>query len=266
VTTKMLSSQEDKRKHHQLGLELLGFIKQVIVLSQQHRGVSSAVRGGNRTQITKLVHIQTELNTLINSGLRAELITFPQWESFLEYWPRLEKNVLTATSSANIVRQHNILIESHLSLFDDVNRYYKLHMIMLDEQIHSTELCLDILRTIELIAQARGVSSGICAAGLAEGADFIKLNFLKEAMIKSTKELAIALKSINNDELSGFLIKSADDVIENSEQLAALIENEVLIDGSISLNSQEVFSVATKPIEDLLTAFTKVQRHAEQNI
>ncbi len=257
--------QASRRKDNvqlKTGLALVAIIKRVIILSQQHRGISNAFSLGDALQKPKLISLQHELDQLLRSESSRQLNKFSQWESFVEHWPRLKNHVLTGkTNSQNIIRQHNLMIEGHLSLFDDVCRYYNVHTIMLDRFIHASELFLDTLRTAETIGQARAVGAGICAKGASEGVDFISLNFLKISLASSTKELSNAFGTLDNPELSDVLTNYARDIVSNTAKLISVIENQVLIDSTITLDSKEYFDLATSPIDDLFRAFTAIETH-----
>jgi hypothetical protein len=260
IVIKVVASRRKNKDQIKTGFLLISLIKQVIVLSQQHRGISNSLGQGNDSKRKTLISLQGQIDELIVKGINNGLNKFPQWESFVEYWPRLKNYVLSdKLESRNLLRQHNIMIEGHLSLFDDVARYYKLHTIMLDNITHASELCLDTLRTAEMIGQARAVGAGICAKGMTEGVDFIALNFLKISLANSTKELCNALSNVNNSKLSASLKNAAGSIRDRAQRLVNTIENQVLIDGVISLDSKDYFATATQPIDELLKVFTSIE-------
>ena len=253
IIFRMLQKRSRGKVQVRSGLKLMGLMKKIIVLTQQHRGTSNAYRQGNYSQKGKLLELQSELDALIAEGNTENLAYFPQWLSFTEHWPRLKNYVLSEDNhSQNIIRQHNMMIDGQLSLFDDLVRYYNLHTLMLDEVTRVSELCLDTLRTVETIGQARAVGAGICAKGHSEGVDLITLNFLKISLASSTKELCNTLPMINNSDLSASLTRSAQNIVESSHNLVKTIESQVLIDGPISLDSKKYFDLATSSIDVLL--------------
>mgnify|MGYP003384705874 CR=1 FL=1 len=266
VAARLKYTRRKERENIKTGLELMGLIKQVIVLTQQHRGTSNAYRQGSYSQKSTLLDLQTRLDALIAEGNYKNLAYFPQWESFTEHWPRLKQYVLSDDDySQNIMRQHNMMIEGQLSLFDDLTRYYNLHTVMLDNVTRVSELCLDTLRTVETIGQARAIGTGMCAKGVNGGVDSIALNFLKLSLTSSAAELCNTLPTIKNSELAATLTRSASNIIESSQHLVTTIESQVLVEGPISLDSKKYFDLATSSIDELLTVFTAVEDYALKN-
>ena len=263
IVYKVSSSRRQEREKVRTGLESMNLIKQVIVLAQQHRGVSNAYRQGNVSLKVKLTTLQAELDHLIIAGGINKLTLFPQWESFIEHWPRLKNYVFNDQADIqNMVRQHNLMIDGHLSLFDDVTRYYNLHSIMLDSVTRVSELCLDTLRTAETVGQARAVGAGICAKGLSNGVDAIVLNFLRLSLDSSVKELCAVLLTIQNEELSSALTRSSQGMAKASEELLDVIESKILVEGAVTFDSKKYFDLATSSIDELLTVFTAVERYS----
>lgn len=263
IVYKVLSSRRQEREKVKTGLESMTLIKQVIVLAQQHRGVSNAYRQGNLSLKGKLMLLQSELDALILTKGGGELMLFPQWESFVEHWPRLKNYVFNDKADLqNMIRQHNLMIDGHLSLFDDVTRYYNLHSLMLDSVTRVSELCLDTLRTAETVGQARAVGAGICARGLSNGVDAIALNFLRLSLDSSVKELCRILLTIQNEELSSALTRSSEGMAKASEELLDIIESKILIEGTVTFDSKKYFDLATSSIDELLTVFTAVERYS----
>ena len=157
----------DKRRT-ELAISQLVNLKQLIDLSQQHRGTSSAVCAGNASLVGKLTFLQQQIDQFILGAQNTEMQTLPQWQSFVDHWPRLKKQVLDRNLTPHqVIRQHNAMIEGQLSLFDDLSRLYNLHHFMLDNITRLSEICLDTLRAAEILGQMRAVGSTLCARGQA---------------------------------------------------------------------------------------------------
>lgn len=211
-----------------LGLSLLTHIQKIISLSQQHRGTSNAVLQGNDKLKPRLISLQRELGQLISEGDALNLKEFAQWESFVEHWPRLRhRSIDGALDPKNLIRQHNLMIDNQLSLLDDIVSYYDLKSLKLDDMMHVSELCIDILRVVESVAQARGLGAGACAKGKCTGADQISLNFLKVSISATANELFNDL-GIENSSIPGMGLGLA--------QAKALIES---LGGRIGFNSSK---------------------------
>jgi len=247
----------------QLGLSLLTYIQKVMALSQQHRGMSNAVLQGNDKLKRRLISLQTDLDQLMAAGSALNLTEFSQWESFSEHWPRLKKRAVNCElDPKNLIRQHNMMIDGQLSLLDDIISYYGLRVLKLDNTTHASELCLDILRVIETIAQARGLGSGICAKGECVGVDQISLNFLAASISASTSELINELNSIDNATLSDQFNASSALIKSGGDHLTYTMNKHVLVDGETTISASDYFNLASKPIDDLLDIFNAVVSYA----
>ena len=270
VIRKFSVERRMERDRIKKGLIIIKHIEKIVAVTQQHRGISNAIQQGNTSLKPQLIAIEEKLDHLITEGSNLDLSIFSQWKSFAENWPILKKHSLDCDlKPQELMRQHNEMIEEQLSLFDVITRYYNLHTIMLDDINHASELCLDMLRVVEAIAQARGVGAGICAKGKCEGVDKINLNALKIFVTSSTKELFNELKDVRNPKLSEQFSVSSRNIKDTADRLVDVIEHQVLIDGNIEINSKDYFTLATKPIDELLKAFNNtvafVSRH-EVNI
>ncbi|HSG92625.1 MAG TPA: hypothetical protein VK999_02860, partial [Methylotenera sp.] len=179
-----------------LGLAHLSRLQQLIMLCQQHCGTSNAVVNGDQSLRPQLLNLQQKIDSFIKDRQSPALERFPQWESFVDHWPRLKQNVLLSNQKAFLlVRQHNVMIEGQLSLTDDVCRYYRLHHLMPDNMTRVSEVCLDTLRVAETIGQMRAIGSGICSRGRVDGADTITLEFLHRSVQGRTEELLRELQA-----------------------------------------------------------------------
>ena len=249
-----------RNKNHKimvdLGLRSIAYCQRVITKCQQHRGISNAVLQGNIELKRDLITTQRDLDKLIQEGITLGLDKFPQWESFIEHWSRLKIHALDRDlSSQNLLRQHNIMIDGQLSLFEDITIYNDLQWIMLNDSLHLSQVCLDTLRVVESIAQSRGIGTGICAKGYSEGIEQISLNFLKVSISSPINNMLNEFSSVDDQSLSAQLKKSSKQIKESVDKLIDVIEYQVLADDGVKIGAAEYFAVATKPIEELLSVF-----------
>jgi hypothetical protein len=248
------------------GLLLTSHISSLIDNCQRHRGTSNAILQGNTKLAAQLESLQDKIDGSINNRMSLSLNHFPQWESFIEHWPRLKIHARDGDLKAYyLMRQHNLMIDGLLSLLDDVMRYHDLHKMMLDRQTRLSDICIDTLRVVETIGQTRAIGSGICAHGVCEGADKIIINFLRNSVQSSTEQLLAELHRIENANLSYGLKRSSDSIKSNVSALIDLIEKQVLIEGDVKLESSQYFSVSTKAIEDVLSVFGILTQHASKH-
>ncbi len=260
--------RQQRLQHRQLRLGLihLSRLQQLIMLCQQHRGTSNAVVNGDQSLRPQLMNLQQQIDNFINDRQNQVLERFPQWQSFIDHWPRLKESVLDSNQKAFLlVRQHNVMIDLQLSLIDDVSRYYRLHLLMLDNMTRVSEVCLDTLRVAETIGQMRAIGSGICSRGRVDGADAIALEFLHRSVQGRTEELLRELQSIKNPQLREVLNNQLPLIRDHISHLLQLVEQEVLSKKITQLDATKYFSVATRPIGAVLDSFNIITQYAVNN-
>lgn len=258
--------QQSQHQHIKLGLDHLARLQQLLMLCQQHRGTSNAVVNGDQSLQPQLSNLQQKIDSFIRAPQSRELEPFPQWQSFVDHWPRLRQNVLDSKQKAFLlVRQHNVMIEGQLSLIDDVCRHYRLHHLMLDNMTRVSEICLDTLRVAETIGQMRAIGSGICSRGTVDGADAIALEFLHRSVRGRTEELLRELQAIKNPQLRAVLNQHLSLISNHTGQLLELLEQEVLGKKITQLESAKYFHIATRPISAVLDSFTTITQYAVNN-
>lgn len=263
---RVLATRKQIELRSREGLALSLHIKQLIEACQKHRGTSNAVIQGNSQLKPQLAALQAEIDQLITNRLSTLLARFPQWQSFIDHWPRLKKHVTASDLKPHLIlRQHHVMIDGQLSLLDDVMRYYDMHQLMLDRCSRVSELCLDTLRAAEIVGQARAIGSGICAKQVCEGADKISLDFLKIAVRTRTDELCSELALVQNPQLVGPLKQFSRSIHDSVNKLVHTIESEVMSPGRTRVDSQAYFRVSTQVIEELLKVFNLVVTYSSEH-
>lgn len=261
-----LSNNKKQADKIKLGLALIVHIQKIISSCQQHRGISNAILQGNKTLKIQLISIQSQLDKLIAEGNALGLNKFPQWESFVDHWPKLKMHSLNRDlTSQNLLRQHNVMVYGQLSLLDDLMSHHELTWIMLGSSIHMSQLCLDTLKVVETIAQSRGIGAGICSKGECIGIDKISLGFLRISIISPTNELLTELAEVDNTLLQSQLKSSSKLIKDGVDNLIAIIENKILVNGRIDMDASEFFKVATQPIDALVSVYQNLVAHALRN-
>lgn len=255
-----------QQKQTRQGLAAIIHLKLLIDSCQQHRGTSNAFCLGNTDLRGQLLRLQTTIDAAIKDEKAGFLTDFPQWQSFIEHWPRLQKHALEADlKSHQLVRQHNLMIEGQLSLLDDVARFYALHQVMLDPVTRVSALCLDTLRAAETVGQTRAIGSGICARGRAEGTDAMMLEFLRLSVKSKTDELLRELMMIKNDSLVSQFILATESIKQQTTALLKMVEQQVLTGGEVTLDSRQFFTAASQPIEALMQVFNLIIEHTQKH-
>tara|TARA_R100000149_G_scaffold9131_3_gene2953 strand:+ start:120567 stop:121433 length:867 start_codon:yes stop_codon:yes gene_type:complete len=259
-----VSVRDQRRVKH--AISQLVRLKQLIDLSQQHRGTSSAVCAGNASLAGKLVFLQTEIDQFIQASENTDMQTLPQWLSFVDHWPRLKKQIQERRlTSHQVIRQHNAMIDGQLSLFDDLSRLYILHHFMLDNITRLSELCLDTLRAAETLGQIRAVGSTLCARGQGGGAETMMLSFQRLTANGRIAELLREMGGIRNKDLLKILAGQSDKIERDTALLLQTIDQQVLMEGAITLSADDFFKTATRAIETVLNVFSLIINYAADN-
>jgi hypothetical protein len=262
-----LSNNIKQTDNVKLGLALIIQIQKIISHCQQHRGISNAILQGNKSLKMQLITTQSQLDKLIADGNTLGLNKFDQWQSFVGHWPKLKMHSLNHDlPSQNLLRQHNVMVYGHLSLLDDLMSYHQLTWIMLGSSIHTSQLCIDTLKVVETIAQSRSIGAGIFSRGQCLGIDKISLNFLRISIISPTNELLTELGQVDDTVLLSQLTSSSKLARKGVDNLAATIEDKVLIDGLIDIHAAEFFKMARLPIDALVTVYQNLVAHGTQRL
>lgn len=256
--------RHDKFNHIHKGLLTLVQIQKVMGLTQKHRGISNAVLQGNSVLKQPLLTVQRQIDILIDKVQPLDLMQFSQWQSYCEHWQRLRVHAIERNlPSQNLLRQHKIMIEGLLSLVDEVIIYYNLNILMLDETTRVSAMCQDTLRVSELVAQARGIGSGVCARGVCSGIEKISLNFIRISLKMDTKQLLNDLNRINNPDISQELKEASLAIEQSIDTLITVLDDAVLIDENIEMEADDYFKIATQPIDELLSIFDVIVSYAQ---
>ena len=265
ATKQWTVSLRDKRRIKHVISQLIR-LKELIDLSQQHRGTSSAVCAGNASLNGKLTFLQQEIDRFIVASENTDMQKLPQWLSFVDHWPRLKKQVQQRNlTSHQVIRQHNAMIEGQLSLFDDLSRLYNLHHFMLDNITRLSELCLDTLRAAEILGQMRAVGSTLCARGHGGGTETMMLSFQRLTANSRIAELLRETAGIRNKDLIAILAGHNDRIERDTDLLLQTIDQQVLIEGAITLSADEYFKTATRAIDTVLNVFSLIINYAADN-
>lgn len=246
-----LRKRRQGKKQLELGLSLFCYVQTVIGLLQQHRGLSNAGYVSGERFDQELAELQGQLGVLFKETSNKTLEKFENWQSFLDHWPKLKDSTnlrkLTATQS---MRQHSALIESQFFLMDEIAEHFGLHRIKLDDMSYMYSLCIDTLRTAEIIAKARGFGSGLCDGHENLAADVLALRFINSELSVSSGQLSGELVSVRNQELLSYFKQSSQTIGKSVEQLVSVIENTIL-DPKKCMKTQDYFKLATIPIKQL---------------
>ncbi len=264
LINRYMVKRQNSRTHTHMGILNLIHVQKIMELTQKHRGISNAVLNGNAVLKQPLLTVQRQIDVSIDKSQSLQLSQFSQWQSYNEHWQRLRVHAVERNlPSQNLLRQHKIMIEGLLSLVDEVIIYFNLNTIMLDETTSASAICQDTLRLSELVAQARGVGTGICARGECNGSEKISLNFIRMSLKPDAKKVLRGLNRINNSELSEQTKAASLAIEKHIDVLIQVLDKSILIDNKIDMEADDYFRVATQPIDELLNIFGVIVNYAQ---
>ncbi|WP_430461058.1 hypothetical protein ACQUQU_17790 [Thalassolituus sp. LLYu03] len=209
------------------GVQQLMLIKQLLVLTQRHRGASyGAIKGDTqlRTTVAELERAMEQqirqLSPLADAGRQQD-----HWLAFADHWSRLQRNNLS-TDAENNLAQHNQLIGVLLYLLEDVAESSWLTEA---GQEPMTWLWRDLPRAAELVGQARVLGSGIMAEGTTDSVHKIRMRF-----VRSRLEQVMTEQARGNEKL---------------QELMTVIDQQILQESAQRMGAKAYFDLSTQAME-----------------
>lgn len=261
----MNSLTPDDRAQIKAGLHLIKYIQRVIVLAQQHRGMSNTLMQGNEALKPELLAVQTVLDQLVsnksrkNVRIKGELKVFPEWKLVAKAWPKLRDNALSKEWQVHtLFREHNVLIARLLTLLEEVIQQYHLQAIMLDKVNHALTVCVHTLKVAENIAQLRGIGSGVSTNPVVENSDKLMLDYLRNSVVENSDLLFNELMQIATPFLKKQLAMSSQSIRDSLNTLLRAIDGMMLNQAEFNMSTKQFFNMATIPIDGLQVVFNLI--------
>lgn len=236
----------------QNGLESVLLLKQLITLTQQHRGISFGIKNGDTSLCSQLTSVQSQINDakyqlIANTRL---LFSMERWSHCASHWDKLQKN-WQELSANDALLQHNCLIRNQLYLLEDVAAAHQLSDEALPHQPNVALLWKDLLQIGECIGQARAMGTGIAAAKTCSGVAKIRMMFLVER-IKNTADISMP-------QICGLLGNSSEtslaDINLRLKSFLSSVEENLLGAEIPSISAQDYFLSATQMLDEILKLF-----------
>ncbi|QEL64955.1 putative citrate chemoreceptor protein [Oryzomicrobium terrae] len=235
------------------GIELLQPFGSLIQASQQHRGLSGGVLGGNDALKGKLDQRTRDIERMVgdlDGRLPAELRGSPRWTSVREEWQSIQSDGLSWVASENI-GAHTRLIDDlllmqmdtadhfHITVDPDMGSFYLLETAVVKlpsmlERLGQTRALGTAILAKKQIADSQKVSLGVLAAQVRDTLRFLNLNLDKAA----------ALNPVVRDTLQN----AAKEISAGSEEVVTLVGQDLLT-GSLATESTAFFDQVTRAID-----------------
>jgi hypothetical protein len=230
------------------GLIWLKHFRSLMILVQQHRGLSNGYLCGDQSLQSRIQPLQSKINQAIHQLEQGGdwLANNPDWPNIKHHWGRLSEGFKYLTPS-NSLEQHTKLIMNVLYLIDDCAEQHRLYEMKDKQQRSIRYLWQTLLVTIENIGQARAVGTGVAAAGVCNSVDRIRLSYLHQA-------------------IDGVQVETSDRSASNAvTQLLNVLEQRVNIDNP-AVSANEYFDIATLALEEVLQHFDNALHELEISV
>lgn len=210
------------------GLSQIQHLRTLLMLMQQHRGISNGFLNGDATLKSRMISTTDLLNKGMSAiNMSAEKVLVQRWLSIQAHWHKLSTSV-THLTPANSLQQHNKLILNLLYCIEDTHEKYDIANRL--KATHQSTW-LQLLFTTESIGQIRAIGTGVAASKQCSSVERIRLNYLchsvqekinnKQIMIHVDKVEAL-LASVENQLLQAHTTIGADSFFANASQCIEL--------------------------------------------
>lgn len=235
-----------------MGVNNIKLIKQVIVLSQQHRGLMAAWLNGDKRIKVELDKRKQKINSLIKSLDATNIGNEERWTAFKDHWLRLmafedTENVL------NSFEQHTKMIRNLAYFLEDTAEGSYLTSDYLIELPHVGLVWRELVLVAESVGQSRAIGTAVAAQSFCSSVDKIRLNFLTQTIKTTTKETLSTLSYLPEEK------KHHRKLIDLAEQqikkLTDIILHDLINTKKVAVDHHEYYQLATDTIELLNNVF-----------
>lgn len=237
---------KEKQKH---GLHNLLHLKNLISLTQVHRGLSSAWLNGDNTKKPSLIATEKKIRGVVRTLETAEVLSeTSRWQSFTDHWSRLTNKSVNANSNDSF-NQHTSLIANLLYLLEDEAERSVLNASHLLELPNIGYVWRELLVTTENIGQSRALGTGVATTQYCSSVDRIRLAFLQKHIVETTNSTLIKLSSLDNTANEhNKLINNAKIKID---AFSNTLKNELIEVRTITINQDVYFELASECMKSL---------------
>ncbi|MGJ8692615.1 MAG: nitrate- and nitrite sensing domain-containing protein [Thalassotalea sp.] len=244
--------QRHKKQTQLQGITLIGQLKQLITLVQQHRGLTSAWLSGDSKVKTKLVVLKQQISQVIKSLEITQVQQNERWIAFVDHWPRLlQFNNLT--SVGNSFDQHTMMIRNLAYLLEDTAEHSFLTAEYIPALPNVGYVWRELVLATENIGQSRALGTGVAAKSLCSSVDKVRLNFLTQTMTKITEHTLQNLSFLPEEQSVHRQLIASTSVKMN--QLITTITNDLVNASKVIVDNGLYFELATETMKAMNDIF-----------
>lgn len=254
-----------KLKKRQLaGLAKIEHLKSLISLTQQHRGLSSALINGDRSVEKMLRSQERDIAVLIQKLNATNLNQLNcRWASFLDHWQRL-KHVNNKSDALNNFKQHTLLIGNLLYLVEDEAECSQLTASNINELPTLGYVWRELIMTTENVGQTRAIGTGVATIGSCGQVDRIRLSFLEQHITQTSEQILSQLTCTSNEKATHDRLLS--NAFNKMKKLSDVINSELLVTKKVHIRQSDYFDIASDTIAALNAIFDHQVKQVRQLI
>jgi len=252
------STEISHERREVVGVTALQDLMVMLGLMQQHRGMTSGMKGGDDTLTPKVAAKAEAVDAAmarVDAMFRGDGVSLglkPEWDNIKQAWPRLKAGQPEARK-ANF-DAHSAMISDVIKLMMDVS---DASYLSADANVSSANL-IDVLavqapQITERLGRLRGYGTGLIAKGALDEGDYDRLTD-QLSKLELTKDILVSrLKRASDDApaLAPRLGAAIEDVEAGYARLRSLADEQIL-KGGFSVAPTAFFDVGTQAISSVV--------------
>jgi len=225
----------------------------LVELTQQHRGLSAMLLGGNPAVTAKRAERESDVEAALaelSGALPAARQQLPSWQAIRQGWGEIRREGLGWTQARNM-RAHTELIQSMLRFNTELADAYGLTFDPEAESYYLMAAALDeVPYLIERIGRLRGSASAALAHGSMGDEQRVGLILLSEEIRGAMNAMQISLDKViaQRPELRGTLEAASTQLREQAAGLDEVVQGMVQRGDFARVSSERFFAMASEAI------------------
>ena len=225
----------------------------LVELTQQHRGLSAMLLGGNPAVTAKRAERESDVEAALaelSGALPAARQQLPSWQAIRQGWGEIRRDGLGWTQARNM-RAHTELIQSMLRFNTELADAYGLTFDPEAESYYLMAAALDeVPYLIERIGRLRGSASAALAHGSMGDEQRVGLILLSEEIRGAMSAMQISLDKViaQRPELRGTLEAASTQLREQAAGLDEVVQGMVQRGDFARVSSERFFAMASEAI------------------
>lgn len=239
-------------------MEIVSALKKLLTQTQQHRGMVSAYLNGESSFQDKIRAQQLDIDHQIKQvvmQLKLEPQHTPQFLNIESQWKNLRSGSMNLTRDKSF-ENHIVLIRAILNMIRDVAEHSQLRK---ETGCHfsAIEIFWHLLPdAAEAIGQARGLGTGVAAAGRCQIVERIKLGYLVTRIGQALNRVESGIANTQSSMSANNAIQNAYSVANTQiANLIKVIEEQLLASEQLTIPPSSFFDIATGSLDSVFALY-----------